>query len=212
MKDDVGLKDEVKKVNTMPLQLGAFVLSNSKRNMNNFIHAINGFYTNDVFYTDTDSLYIDNKLRDKLDRTRLVGNNRLQGKTTKKDGGLSYGLFLAPKIKHASNKNKFSIIGEHKTFKGFTNVSDYLERKEYFHMADGGKLTANVTLSWKKTFSQGVVIPHKMRKCGDSKKDFLCDKCDNLVNQTKYFSANLHELKRQAPIGLGHMLPKYITT
>ena len=40
----------------MPLHLGAFVLSNSKRIMNNFIHAINGFYTNDVYYTGTDSL------------------------------------------------------------------------------------------------------------------------------------------------------------
>ena len=56
MIDDAGLEDEIKKVNTMPLHLGAFVLSNSKRYMNNFIHAINGFYTNDVYYTDTDSL------------------------------------------------------------------------------------------------------------------------------------------------------------
>ena len=40
MKDDEGLKDHVKKVNTIPLHLGAFVLSNSKRIMNNFIHAI----------------------------------------------------------------------------------------------------------------------------------------------------------------------------
>ena len=48
MIDDAGLEDEVKKLNTMPLHLGAFVLSNSKKIMNNFIHAINGFYTNDV--------------------------------------------------------------------------------------------------------------------------------------------------------------------
>ena len=41
--DDVGLEDEVKKLNTMPLHLGAFVLSNSKRIMNNFLHANNGF-------------------------------------------------------------------------------------------------------------------------------------------------------------------------
>ena len=59
--DDAGLEDEVKKLNTMPLNLGAFVLSNSKRIMSNFIHAINGFYTNDLYYTDTDSLYIGNK-------------------------------------------------------------------------------------------------------------------------------------------------------
>ena len=30
MVDDAGLEDEVKKLNTMPLHLGAFVLSNSK--------------------------------------------------------------------------------------------------------------------------------------------------------------------------------------
>ena len=61
MIDDVGLEDEIKKINTMPLHLGAFVLSNSKRIMNNFIHAIDGFYTNDVYYTATDAIYIESK-------------------------------------------------------------------------------------------------------------------------------------------------------
>ena len=36
MIDDAGLEDEIKKMNTMPLHLGAFVLSNSKRSMNNY--------------------------------------------------------------------------------------------------------------------------------------------------------------------------------
>ena len=45
MTDDAGLEDEVNKLNSKPLHLGAFVLSNSKRNMNTFIHAVNGFYT-----------------------------------------------------------------------------------------------------------------------------------------------------------------------
>ena len=97
MKDDEGLQDEVKKVNTMPLHLGAFVLSNSKRIMKNFIHAISGFYTNDVYYTDTDSLYTENKHWEKLDKAGLVGKNRLQGKNDYKEGGIWYGLFLAPK-------------------------------------------------------------------------------------------------------------------
>ena len=42
----------------MPLHLGAFILSNSKRNMNIFKHGIDEFYTNDVYYTDTDSKFI----------------------------------------------------------------------------------------------------------------------------------------------------------
>ena len=210
MIDDKGLEDEVKKLNTMPLHLGAFALSNSKRIMNNFIHAINGFYTNDVYYTDTDSLYIENKHWDKLDKAGLVGKNLLQGKNDYKDGGIFYGLFLAPKVKYCLTINKYGVIDEHKTFKGFTNVSDNLDRKEYFKMFNGDKLPAKVPLSWKKSFSQGVVIPHKMRNCDKCTNEILCDDCDKLVNQKKEFSANLNELKREKPNNHGHMLPKYI--
>ena len=212
MIDDAGLEDEVKKLNTMPLHLGAFVLSNSKRIMNNFIHAIDGFYTNNVYYTDCDSLYIENRHWDKLDQAGLVGKELLQGKNDYKDGSIFYGLFLAPKIKYCLIINKNGVISDKKTFKGFTNVSDNLDRKEYFKMADGDKLVAKVPLSWKKSFSQGVVIPQIMRNCTGCQKDILCDDCDKLVNQNKEFPANLNELKREKPNDLGHMLPKYIIT
>ena len=88
MIDDAGLEDEVKKLNTMPLHLGAFVLSNSKRSMNNFIHAIDGFYTNDVYYPDRHNLYNENKHWDNLDKAGLVGKGLLQGKNDYKDGGI----------------------------------------------------------------------------------------------------------------------------
>ena len=57
------LKDEVKKLNTMPFHLGSFVLSIWKRIMNIFIHANNGFCTNDFYCTDTDSLYNEKMIR-----------------------------------------------------------------------------------------------------------------------------------------------------
>ena len=79
-------------------------------------------------------------------------------------------------------------------------------------MFRGDKLIAKVPLSWKKSFSQGVVIPHKLRNCNNCTNDNLCDDCDKLVNQNKEFSANLNELKREKRIDLGHMLPKYIIT
>ena len=47
--DDAGLEDEVQNLNTMPLHLGAFALSNSERSLDKFIHANIGFYTNDVY-------------------------------------------------------------------------------------------------------------------------------------------------------------------
>ena len=96
MIDDAALENEVKKLNTMPLHLGAFVLLNSQSIMKKFIHDINGFFTNDVYYTDTGSLHIENKHWDELDKAGLVGTNLLQGKNDYEDGGIFYGLFLAP--------------------------------------------------------------------------------------------------------------------
>ena len=63
-------------------------------------------------------------------------------------------------------------------------------------MADGDNINAKMPLSWRKSFSQGVVIPHKMRYCTECKNDSLCDRFDKLVNQKKEFSANFNELKR----------------
>ena len=104
--------DEVEKVNTLPLQLAVFKLSNSKRIMNNFIHATDGFYSNDVYYTDTDSLYIENKHWDKLKEKNLVGKNFFQGKNDYGDGGIFYALFLAPTIKYCLTIDYFGIIDE----------------------------------------------------------------------------------------------------
>ena len=118
LKVDEGLQDEVKKVITMVLHLGAFVLSNSKRIMNNFIHAIDGFYTNDNYYTDTDGLYIGNKHWEKLDKAGLVGKNRLQGKNDyKQKRSIWYGLFLPPKLKYCLIIKTYGVIDELKTFK-----------------------------------------------------------------------------------------------
>ena len=54
-----GLEDDCDNKNTLRAVLGAFILSNSKRIMNNFLREINGFYINSIYYGDTDSLYIE---------------------------------------------------------------------------------------------------------------------------------------------------------
>ena len=61
-----GWKMKLKKGNTMPSHRGAFKLKKIKRTMNNFIHAIDGFFTNDLYYTDTDSLNIEKKTLGKI--------------------------------------------------------------------------------------------------------------------------------------------------
>ena len=97
---------KLKKLKTMPLHLGAFVLNNSKRIMKISIQAIVGIFTTDVSYTDTDSSHNKNKHWEKLQKAGLVGKNLLQVKNDYRDGGVFYGLFLAPKIKYCSTIKK----------------------------------------------------------------------------------------------------------
>ena len=81
MKKDDGLDDDDCDIkNTLPAVLGAFILANSRRIMNKFVREINGFYENNIYYTDTDSLYIEKKYWVVLDKANLVGDNLCQGK------------------------------------------------------------------------------------------------------------------------------------
>ena len=56
MKKDDGLDDDCDIKKTLPAVLGAFILSNTKRIMNNFSREKNGFCNNSIYYGDTDSL------------------------------------------------------------------------------------------------------------------------------------------------------------
>ena len=166
---DEGIDNEIEDRNTMPSQLGAFILSNSKRIMNNFIRVIDGFKTNNVYYQDTDSLYIEKKHWNSLDKAMLVGNDLLQGKNDYGDGGIFYSLFLAPKVKYCLTINEYGIVEEHKTFKGFSDIGRLLDSKKYFDMQEGKKVVGTFPLSWKKSFESGVVIPSKTRNCNNVK-------------------------------------------
>ena len=139
MKKDDGLDDDCDIKNTLPAVLGAFILGNSRRIMNKLIREINGFYKNNKFYTDTDSLYIEKKFWNVLHKANLVGENLCQGKNDYESGGAFYGLILAPKIKYVLTINEFGILQEHKTFKGFNDSKRLLNRSQYFKMKNGKK-------------------------------------------------------------------------
>ena len=62
IKKDDELEHNNDKKNALPSQLGAVILSSSKRIMNNFLRKINGFYNNSIYYGDTDSLYNEKKM------------------------------------------------------------------------------------------------------------------------------------------------------
>ena len=58
--------------NTLPVHIGTFILSNSKRHMNNYIREKDGFRNNNIYYSYTESLHIEHQYWDVLDKAKLV--------------------------------------------------------------------------------------------------------------------------------------------
>ena len=210
MKKDDGLHDDCDNKNTLPAVLGAFLLSNNKRIMNNFVRKINGFYNIRINYGDTDSLYLEKKNWDVLDEANLVREELCQGKNDYKTSGIFYGLFLAPNIKCCLTIDDYGIIQEYKTFKGFNDSKRLLDRSQYFKTIEGKKVSALSPKSWKKSFHSGTILPTKMRFCNKCRDEKMCNECKNRISENQEFETNLNELERHSPNGFGHMLPHYI--
>ena len=195
IKKDDGLDDDCDIKNTLPAVLGVFILSNSKRIKNNFIREKNVFYNNSVYYGDTDSLYMEKKNWEVLDKANLVREGLCQGKNDYKTGGIFYGLFLAPKITFCLTRDKIGIVQEHRTFKGFNYWKQLLERSQYLKMIEGKKLSALLSKSWKKSFDSGLFIPTKRRFCNECDDNKMCNKCTHQIYVFKEIEANINELK-----------------
>ena len=163
----------------MPSHLGVFILAHSRRIMNNFILSIDGFKKPEIFYTDTDSLYISNKNWNVLNKHGYVGNNLSQGKNDYGSGGIVFALFIAPKIKYCVVLNEDGILEEKITFKGY-NVKN-IKVLDFLKMINKEDVMTQVNKPWKRSFRDGVVIP------------------DNEDLQTKTFNARCNALKRDLP-------------
>ena len=71
----------------------------------------------------------------------MVGEELCPCKRCYKAGGV-YSLFLAPKLKYCLTLDKFGIVQEHKTLKGFNYSTRLLDRCRIFKMIEGKKVSA----------------------------------------------------------------------
>ena len=87
-----GVDDGVisKKVNSQPCHIGSFILSHSKRLMNDVILALDGFKNNKLHYGDTDSVYIHNNDYEILKTKGSIGKDLYQSKNDYGKGGNLY--------------------------------------------------------------------------------------------------------------------------
>ena len=230
LEDDEGVDDfdKAKSINTMPSHFGSYILSHSKRLMNSVIKQIDGFYNNNIYYTDTDSLYIHKKYWSTLVEKGFVGKTLGLGKNDYGNSGIFYAWFLAPKIKYCLVIDDFGIISAKRTFNGYSEEHRMIKLEEYISLSEGKTVSGRFSIDWTKTF-EGIKIPHRKQNCSecDNRKfcndcgekpkkncfncemEKACDPCLNLISQKKNYSTDINTLKRKPPNEYHQMLPHY---
>ena len=220
--------DKAKSINTMPSHFGSSILSHSKRLMNYVIEEIGGFYKNNIYYTDTDSLYIHKKNWSNLVEKGFVGKPLGLGKNGYGNSGIFYAWFLAPKIKYCLVIDDFGIILAKRTFKGYSEEHRSIKLDEYISLSEGKTVSGRFSIDWTKTF-EGIKIPHRKQDCADcdnrrkcsdcvTKPKMNCFNCEmvracktclDLISQKKTYSTDINMLKRKPPNQYHQMLPHY---
>ena len=104
-------------VNTMPSYFGSYILSHSKRLMNDVNKQPGGFYNNSIYHIDADYLYIRKKHWCNLVNNGLIDKSLGLGK---KDYGVFSAWRLAPKRKYCLVIDEFDVISAKRTFKGYS--------------------------------------------------------------------------------------------
>ena len=230
LEDDEGVDDydKAKSINKMPSQFGSYILSHSKRSMNNVIKQINGFYNNIIYYTDTDSLYIHKKYWSTLVEKGYVGKSLGLGKNDYGNSGIFYAWFLAAKIKYCLVIDDFGIISAKRTFKGYSEEHRLIKLDEYKSLSEGKTVSGRFSIDWTKTF-EGIKIPHRKQDCAgcDNRRkssdcvikpkmncfncemERACKTCLDLISQKKTHSSDINMLKRKPPNQYHQMLPHY---
>ena len=230
LQDDKGVDDydKAKSINTMPSHFGSNILSHSKRLMNNVFHEIDGFYSNNIYYGDTDSGDIHKKHWSTLVEKGFVGKSLGLGKNDYGNSGIFYAWFLAPKIEYCLVIDDFGIISAKRTFKGYSEEHRMVKLEKYISLSEGKTVSGRFSIDWTKTF-EGIKIPHRKQDCLDCDNSKICTDCVikpkmncfncemeksckiclDLISQKKTYSTDINMLKRKPPNEKHQMLPCY---
>jgi DNA polymerase elongation subunit (family B) len=155
--------------NTKPIYLGAYILSYSKRIMNEYVDASDGFFSHTIVYSDTDSQYMTKDSYRLVEEKGLIGNELGQCKNDYGEGlEIVKFLCLGKKMKMCLLSN-----GEIKTtikgFKGLKSLSmeEKLELFECFEkVIESGSKEVFKEISFetmKRSALQVNVIPMTRR-------------------------------------------------
>ena len=213
----------------MTSHLGSYILSHSKRLMNEVIEHIDGFYRKNIYYTDTDSIYIHKNDFNILKRDGFIEDTLGKSKNDYgENGGIIKALFIAPKMKYCLVIDDGGYICEKITFKGLEKGSSNIKYNDFVDLARGKTITNVSMKKWEKKLD-GIKIPHRKHDCNKCDNSLFCDRCRNevvlnchdcekiraceecyeMITITKKYTSNINDCKRMPENDESDMLPIY---
>ena len=84
--------------------------------MNDVIFCLDGFKNTNVFYGDTDSIYIHKTDSEILKTKGLIGKDFFQSKNNYGNSGILNGLFSAPKTEYSIVIHEKGVLSQNTTF------------------------------------------------------------------------------------------------
>jgi len=190
------IENDIESIPSMPLYLGSLILAYSRKIMNNLIESIDGFKNNEVYYTDTDSIYIRSSKYKNLIDSNYIGKELGQAKNDYGEGGIIHGIFLGNKVKFCLTVTETGVLDTHYTFKGCDGKGK-LTYKSFEQMMRGEQLEFEF-FRWKREMENGVAV-----------YDSEDEDADNFKS-TKKFDSNVNFRKRHKPDTQGWMNVKNI--
>ena len=231
LEDDEGVDDfdKAKSVNTMPSHFGSFILSHSKRLLNEVFRVLDVFHSDCIYYgCSTDSDYIQKKHWSTLVDKGFVGKSLGLGKNDYGNSGIFYAWFIAPKIKYCLVIDDFGNISAKRTFKVYSEEHRMIKLDEYISLSEGKIVWGRYSIDWTETL-EGIKIPHRKQDCSECDNTKICSDCIikskmncfncemkkackaclDLISQKKTYSTDINKLKRKPPNEKHQMLPYY---
>ena len=134
--DHEGVEDNcyIKKINSQPFHLGAFISSQAKGLMNGLIFALDGFKNRKIYYSDTDSIYIHKNDYEVVKEQNLIGKNLYQPKHDYGDADIVNVLFMTAKIKYCIVIDENGLLQQKITFKGCHREMSQIGFKHFLKM------------------------------------------------------------------------------
>ena len=172
IEDDLGIddNDKAKSINTMQSHYGTYILSKSKRLMNDVIKQLGGFNNNTIYYGDTDFLYIHMKHWSSSVDNGFAGKGLGFSKNDYGNSGRFYAWFSAPKIKYCSVIDDCGVISAERKFKEDSEAPRMIKPSELISLSEGKTISGRFSIDRTKSF-EGIKITH--RKQGFLEKKWI---------------------------------------